>query len=197
MERPDYIPISYLNALEYCPRRFYYEFALGEMEVNVHVLEGILRHERSHSAGTEREGDEITMRRVYVYSESLSLAGFVDVVEVKDGQIYPVEYKKGRMGRWLNDHIQLCAQALCLEERTGQGIDYGYIFYFGSRRREQVDFTPELRAKTLASIERAFAILEQGVLPPPLERMAKCRDCSLEPICLPREVRCLNQEGGG
>lgn len=213
INQPDYLPISMLNQLEYCQRRFWLMFVQGEMEVNAPVFEGILQHERAHTAGMERAGEEVTLRRVYVYSESLRLVGFVDLVEIKGlkpsshistdslstkqgevlkrSEIYPVEYKRGRMGKWLNDHIQLCAQAMCLEERTGKDISHGFIFYFGSRRREKVDFTPELRAKTQASIKRAFALLEEGKMPPPLENLRKCRDCSLEPVCLPREVRKL------
>jgi CRISPR-associated exonuclease Cas4 len=192
----DYLPISMLNQLEYCERRFYLMHVLGEMEVNAHVLEGSLRHENAHTPGRESE-DGLTMRRkVYVWSDELQIAGYTDVVEERsspDGrtEILPVEYKKGRMGKWLNDHIQLCAQALCLMERTGAVIPKGYIFYFGSRRREEVAFTPELRQRTAQSIARAHELTRTRVLPAPLENYNKCRDCSLEPICLPREVRQL------
>lgn len=192
-EIPDYIPISYLNALEYCPRRFYYEFALGEMIVNEHVLEGSLRHETVDAGGIRNEDGTLRQRRVYVYSERLRLVGFADLVEWTEGEWRPVEYKKGRMGKWLNDHVQLCAQALCLEERIGEPIDRGFVFYFGSRRREEVEFTPALRQRTESAIERAYALLAAGRLPDPIEEWRKCKDCSLEPLCLPREVRTLNR----
>jgi len=192
---PDFLPISYLNALEYCPRRFYYECALGEMLVNEHVLEGKLLHEGSDLGRTTVEDGKLTLRRVYLYSERLRISGFADVVEhdLASGTYTPVEYKKGRLGHWLNDHIQLCAQALCLEERTGRPVPRGYLFAFGSMRRGEVVFSPELRARTEAAIAQAFALLRAGVLPPPLPAAldAKCRDCSLEPLCLPREVRQL------
>jgi len=96
------------------------------------------------------------------------------------------------MGRWLNDHIQLCAQALCLEERSGRPVQRGFVFYFGSRRREAVVFTEALRARTVAAIARARQLMS-GPLPPPITRYAKCRDCSLGPICLPREVQHLSR----
>lgn len=189
-----------LNQLEYCERRFYLMHVMGEMEVNAHVLEGTFRHEQAHTAGTSREGGTLVHRRVYVWSDALRIAGFADVVEQdstlppgKGGELVPVEYKKGRMGRWLNDHIQLCAQALCIAERTGGVVNKGYIFYFGSRRREEVEFTPELRQRTAQSIERAHQIVAAHHLPPPLENYNKCRDCSLEPVCLPREVRLLSR----
>jgi CRISPR-associated exonuclease Cas4 len=131
---------------------------------------------------------------VYVWSDRLRVAGLADFIEERDDRLQPVEHKRGRMGKWLNDHIQLCAQAMCLEERTGQPIEGGQIFYWGNRRREDVVFTPELRARTEASVRRAFALLEAGQRPLPTQKRAKCRDCSLEPICLPQEVRRLMRE---
>jgi CRISPR-associated exonuclease Cas4 len=72
-------------------------------------------------------------------------------------------------------------------------VPKGYVFYFGSRRREEVIFTPELQARTLQAIQYARQLIAQGKPPPPLENYAKCRDCSLEPICLPREMRKLKE----
>jgi CRISPR-associated exonuclease Cas4 len=233
---PDYLPISMLNQIEYCERRFWLMYVCAEMEANAPLLEGALQHERVHSAGSEHDGQVLTYRRVYIWSDRLRIAGFADLVEVGAVREPPpatqerpagtvrepppaahahavgavrepppagalgeiplrvVEYKHGRMGRWLNDHIQLCAQAMCIEERTGRQIAQGEIFYWGSRRRLQVALTPELRAQTEAAAARAFALLRAGQMPPPLERRAKCRDCSLEGICLPREVKMLAGE---
>jgi len=194
MTTDDYLPISMLNQLEYCERRFWLMYVQGEMEVNAPVLEGVQQHERAHDGGLERDGEMTIHRRVYVWSERLRLAGFADVVEEQAGELTPVEYKHGRMGRWLNDHVQLCAQALCLEERTGQPVRQGAIFYWGSRRRVAVEFTPELRAHTEAAVARACELLEAGRIPLPLDRRAKCHDCSLEGTCLPREVLLLSNE---
>jgi len=199
---PETIALSYLNALEYCPRRFYYEFVEGDMLINEFVLAGTLLHEQADQPGrtTTAEG-ETQINHLYLASEKLRLTGFADVVEEQDGQFIPVEYKHGRQGKWLNDHVQLCAQALCLEERQPEKppIAYGFVFYFGSRRRVRVDFTPELRARTEALIQRAFEIAVQNIPPPPLEgKMAgRCRDCSLAPLCLPEEVKQLNSGKGG
>lgn len=207
------LSISYLNALEYCPRRFYYECALSEFLDNAHVVEGTMRHGRSDSGRTTSEDGVTTHRRVWVWSERLRLSGFADVVEVQEvqevqeGRLLPIEYKKGRMGEWLNDHVQLCAQALCLEEMLGCDIGHGYVFYFGSARREEVLFTDELRRHTEEAIELAFSLLARGVLPAPLVGKEskrgqlpalhpKCKDCSLEPLCLPREVVALGKPGG-
>jgi len=199
MDQSDYLPLSMLNQLEYCERRFYLMHVQGEMEINAVVLEGTQQHERAHSAGASTKGDAssglttTTHRRVYVWSDRLRIAGYADVVEelAAHSALCPVEYKRGKMGRWLNDHVQLCAQAMCLEERTGTTIQQGYIFYFGSRRREPVEFTPELRARTEAAVQRAFAIVTSGVMPVPTDKRQKCHDCSLEPVCLPQEVEVL------
>lgn len=194
MDQPDYLPISMLNQLEYCQRRFWLMYVHSEMVENAPVLEGIQQHERTHAGGVERDGTNTIYRRVYLWSDRLRVAGFADVVEEQEGKLVPVEYKHGRMGRWLNDHIQLCAQAICLEERTEQPVQRGEIFYWRSRRRVTVDITPELRARTEAAVARAFALLAAGQMPPPLDHRAKCRDCSLEGICLPREVLLLLEE---
>ncbi len=193
------LSLSHLNALEYCPRRFYYECVLSEFVDNAHTIEGTMRHETSDSGRTTTEDGITIRRRVWIGSKRLKLSGFADVVEESGEQLTPIEYKKGKMGEWLNDHVQLCAQALCLEEMLHCTIPHGYIFYVESARREEVPFTEALRERTEATVHVAFTLLTQGKLPPPLPGKytkrstlpamhSKCKDCSLEPICLPREV---------
>ncbi len=198
---PETIGLSYLNAVEYCPRRFHYEFVQGDMLKNEFVLEGTLLHQRADEPGQHitQEG-EIQINHLYLYSETLRLSGFADLVEEEHGILIPVEYKHGKEGKWLNDHVQLCAQAMCLEERLSEHptIPYGYIFYFGSRKRVQIHFTPDLRAKTQAAIDLAFHVAGLESPPPPLDGKlaARCRDCSLQSICLPDEVRMLAPRKG-
>lgn len=193
---PESVSISALNALEYCPRRFYYQFVQGESVVNDYVLEGTLAHQRVHHEGvrTTAEG-EMHTTRLYLYSETLRVSGFADVVEEQDGKLIPVEYKHGKQGQWLNDAVQLCAQALCLEERQpdNASIPYGYIFYVSSRRRVQVNLTGELRERTRAAIAQAFQVAALSSPPPPLtgKLTARCPHCSLLPLCLPDEVNVL------
>src|SRR5947207_1267454 len=111
---PSYIPISHLNAYAYCPRRFYYEFTLGEMVVNEHVLEGQQLHERVDQFGSTTRGEKLQLRHIHLCAPKLGLIGYCDLVEVEGGasdlataaaeqKIYPVEYKKGKMGKWLSD----------------------------------------------------------------------------------------------
>ncbi|MEO9060276.1 MAG: CRISPR-associated protein Cas4 [Ktedonobacteraceae bacterium] len=193
------IPISSLNALEYCPRKFYYQFVQGETLINEFVLEGTLAHQWVDQPGTHLTTEGVKqITRLYLYSETLHLSGFADIVEEHSGVLVPVEYKHGQQGPWLNDQIQLCAQALCLEERQpGKPlIAYGYIFYVGSQRRIQVRFTPQLRAKTGAAIARALQVATLETPPPPLSgtMAARCPNCSLLPLCLPEEVQLLQSK---
>src|SRR5260370_14267339 len=110
ISRIDTIPISALNALEYCPRSFYYQVVQGETLANEFVLEGQLAHQRVHQAGTRVTAEGvIETTRLYLSSETLHLSGFADVVEERAGVVIPVEYKHGYQGNWLNEQIQLCA----------------------------------------------------------------------------------------
>src|SRR5215467_10242307 len=94
----DVLSISYLNALEYCPRRFYYECVLSEFLVNAHIVEGITRHERSDSGHSTTADGITTLRHIWIWSDQLRLSGFADVIEEEDGHLTPIEYKKGKMG---------------------------------------------------------------------------------------------------
>jgi len=191
IEQPDSIPLSYLNQFVYCPRRFWLMFVCGEMEVNAAVLDGSYRHQNAHTSGSERYAEGRLYRSVYVWSEALRVAGIADIVQQENDQIIPLEHKRGRMGKWQSDHVQLCAQAICLEERIGQPVLHGEIFYWTNRRRENISFTDELRQATFRAATEAYALLESNRIPDPIRHPAKCRDCSLQPICLPEEVLML------
>lgn len=193
-EAPDYLPISYLNQFIYCPRRFWLMYSESEMEINAPVLEGQLRHRNADQPGVQHDDLGRAMRSVHVWSETLRIAGIADFVEEKNGVLLPLEHKRGKMGQWLNDHVQLCAQAMCLEERTGIRIDQGEIFYWSNRRRERVSIDETLRDHTRATIQAVIDLLAAGRMPIPINHPGKCRDCSLEPICLPRETLQLLKE---
>ncbi|BAT54667.1 CRISPR-associated protein Cas4 [Nostoc sp. NIES-3756] len=186
----DYLPLAYLNAWEYCPRRFYLEYVLGEMEDNEHIILGRHIHRNVNEETTFQEGETLVHQQQWVWSDRLKVAGIIDAVEECDGQLVPVEYKKGKMAQHLNDHFQLCAAALCLEERTGRSISYGEIFYHANRRRQTVALTPQLRQMT----EQAIALAQLAAyktMPTPIDNKKKCQSCSLKEICLPFEVQQL------
>lgn len=194
METPDYLPLSFLNQIVFCPRRFWLMYCQSEMEINAPVLEGQIRHQKAHQPGRQTDEKGRALRSVHVWSDTLRIAGIADFVEERNGVLIPLEHKRGRMGKWLSDHVQLCAQAMCLEERTGVSVPHGEIFYWANRRREQVQFDDGLRERTIQAIYHAFALLETHRMPLPIENAAKCRDCSLEPICLPKETLQLLKE---
>lgn len=195
-----YLPVSYLNHLIYCPRRFWYMYVQGEIEVNAPMLEGSYQHQtRADRPGmeTDERGRSIH-RRLWVWSERLGIAGFADFVEGDGDSFRPVEYKHGKKGQWDNDDVQLCAQALCLEEMTGQMISQGEIFYWRSRRRITVSFDDGLRQMTEGAVRQARQLIRANGIPLPIAERQKCRYCSIQPICLPDEVeklRIMDYEG--
>ena len=192
LETPDYLPISYLNQYVYCPRRFWLMFVYAEIDINAVMLDGIHKHQHSHTPGADWHPDGRMYRALWVWSEPFRIAGVADFVQADDdGALIPIEHKRGRMGKWASDHQQLCAQALCLEERTGQHVHQGELFYWSNRRREVVELSESLREKTAQTIATIFDLLETGHIPDPLEHQAKCRDCSMKAICLPKEVKRL------
>lgn len=201
MSENNFLPIATLNKLVYCPRRFHLMYVQGELAINAPMLEGSLQHERANTPGHEQDDRGRTAhRRIWVWHDDLNIAGFADFVEeaterkskiVNRKSLIPVEYKHGRKGKWDNDQVQLCAQALCLEQMTGQSIPKGEIFYWRSRRRISVPFDQPLRDLTLATITHAHQLRAQHTIPPPTTEKHKCKHCSLEPICLPNEVRRL------
>jgi len=210
-EEPEYLPISYMNAYAYCQRRFYYEFTLGEMVINEHVFEGQQLHERVDLPGSNTRDEKIQFRHVYLCAPKLGLIGYSDLLEAqgavtdlatlaRERRLYPVEYKKGKSGKWVSDHTQLCAQALALEEVleiTAGSIQHGYIFYIGSARRDEVILDEALRSRTLTMITEARRVATLRYPPDPITNWRKCRDCSLEPICLPREVLTIHTKKTG
>lgn len=186
----DYLPLAYLNAWEYCPRRFYFEYVLGEFQTNEHIVLGNHLHRNINEEGVIQEGGTLIHQQQWVWSDRLQVSGIIDAVEECGTQLIPIEYKKGRMGNHLSDHFQLCAAGLCLEERTGRHITHGEIFYHANRRRQQVLFTSELRQATEAAIASALAAVTLP-MPAPIDHPRKCKACSLQGICLPVEINQL------
>jgi CRISPR-associated exonuclease Cas4 len=188
----DFISISSLNHYDYCPKRAWYIFVTGEFVENAHTVEGTLLHERSDSAERTVRGDLIQTRTVYLYSTTYGLTGIADIIEEKAGEIYPVEYKKGQRGEWKNDQLQLCAQALCLEEmiQLPQPIAHGFLYYAATGQRKEISLSDDLRAYTLNTINAVRTLIETQARPE-VSYNPRCRGCSLYPLCLPKEVEKL------
>ena len=185
----DFQPIAALNDLLFCERRCALHRIEQVWEDNVATLEGTLRHRRADAGKLEHTADGRVARAVLLRCQRLRLVGKADVVEFHrqvDGSEtpFPVEYKRGRRRKWDNDDVQLCAQALCLEEMLHVAVPAGAIFHIQSKRRREVAFTPALRAQTEDAARRLHALVERGVTPPPVSQ-PRCRGCSLHDLCLP------------
>ncbi|MBE2258932.1 MAG: CRISPR-associated protein Cas4 [Candidatus Accumulibacter sp.] len=187
-ETSEPIPVSAIQHWCYCPRQCLLIHAEQAFAENVHTMRGQAVHERVDQAGVETRAGVRTARAVPLWSDRLGLVGKADVVEfLADGTPYPVEYKHGRKGRaakGVHDHLQLAAQALCLEEMTGKGVAVGAIYHATSHRRREVTIGSVLRtqvAETVVAIRQALAA---GTLPPPVND-ERCRECSLIDLCQP------------
>ena len=179
----DALPISGLQHLAFCPR----QWALIHLEQawveNLRTAEGRLLHERADLPGESRRATVRTVRGMWLRSERLGLTGRADVVEFRP-EPYPVEYKRGKSKPSDCDTVQLCAQALCLEEMLKVPIERGAIFYGNPRRRLEVDFTPELRARTEGLAATMHRLYRSGETPAAVPG-PYCRNCSLVDVCLP------------
>jgi CRISPR-associated exonuclease Cas4 len=184
MDEP--ILLSALNQYAYCPRRCYLIHAEGEFEDNIHTQRGSAEHERvDEEASRSLEAGGRVEYALPIWSEQLGLIGKCDVVEFHgDGTIYPVEYKHGKRRKWLNDDLQLTAQAMCLEEMLGKPVPRGAIYHASSKRRREVEFTAALRKHVEETVIVIRALLASGQIPPPVND-ARCRECSLKDICQP------------
>lgn len=180
------IPLSALNHYAYCPRRCGLIHMEGEFTGNIHTARGTAEHERVDRAAyeTKQSGARVEYA-LPVWSDRVGLIGKCDVVEFwPDGTVYPVEYKHGARKKWLNDDLQLAAQALCLEDMLGRPVTHGAIYHATSRRRREVAVTAELRHLVEETTTAIRAMLVSGRLPPPVND-ARCRECSLIEICQP------------
>ena len=181
----DYISIAALNQYNYCPHRCWRMFCAGEFVDNQYTIEGTSLHDRVHTLGDSHREETWQVRAIWLKSERHGLIGKADLIEEQDGRIYPVEYKRSAKGDFANDELQVCAQALCLEEMTGQHIACGYVYYCQSHQRQSVELTPELRNLTIGSIASVRQLLGTGKMPKPIYT-SRCQGCSLQSQCLPK-----------
>jgi CRISPR-associated protein Cas1 len=208
----DLIPVRALNQVTYCPRLYYLEYVEAVMPINEHVEDGLFQHRRVDDPDlqhrTRKEGDALHTRSVQISSERLGITGKLDLLEEKNGTVYPVEYKRGSgppggnglPAYWDNDAVQVCAQGLLLEEEFGAPVPRGILYYIGSKSRVEVPLDDELRTKTLQAIRTIWELSDRETPPEPLppELRHRCFGCSLATVCQPEEtLYCLNAFGAG
>lgn len=186
----DYLPLSALQHIAYCPRQFALIHVEQVWAENRHTAEGRVLHERVDSSEAEQRGSVRFERSVLIRSDKYQLTGKMDLLEIHDKtRFVPVEYKRGKpkKGNW--DKVQVCAQALCLEELRGIYIEEGALWYWQIRQRIAVPLTDALRGETRQAIEQAHYLVENGITPAPTEQKSRCRSCSLKDICQPERFR--------
>jgi CRISP-associated protein Cas1 len=203
-ELPDYLPARMVNEFVYCPRLFFYEWVEGVFRESADTIEGAVQHKRVDREGGSLpapaeidEGDRIHSRSVTLSSERLRVIAKMDLIEVRDGVVTPVDYKHGRpkeekqgLELWPTDRVQLALQGMILREH-GYECPEGVVYYTTTKQRVRVEFDEVLIRQTKDAVERAWKLAGFDPIPPPLEDSPKCVGCSLAPICLPDEVNSL------
>lgn len=189
----DLIQLSALQHFMYCKRQcalIHIEQLWGE---NLFTAEGRIMHDKVDTADRESRGSVRIEYGVPMRSLGLGLIGKADVVEfhkMDDEKWipFPVEYKRGKPKIDDCDKVQLCAQAICLEEMLKVEITYGALFYGQTRRREEVVFTEKLRHETEDAAKKVHELIESQITPKP-EYSKKCKKCSLYELCMPKASR--------
>jgi len=181
--------LSALQHLAFCPRQWALIHLEGCWEENMLTAEGKILHDRAHEGEEEMRGDCRIVRGLRLHSFRLGLSGMADVVEFyregDDWRPYPVEYKHGRPKLEPCDEIQLCAQALCLEEMLNRPVEKGAIYYGKPRRRKEIVFGDELRNQTESFCTKLHQMSAAGKTPA-AEYRKECEGCSLLVRCLPK-----------
>lgn len=179
------VPISAIEHFEYCPRQCALIHVDGIWADNPHTVRGARAHRRTDDPTKSRkERSKQVLRAVPLWSEQYGLSGRADVVEIgEEGAVLPVEHKSG-VRHGITADLQVCAQAICLEEMLGTSISEAAIWYGGPRRRFRVDLTSELRRRTVYTIGAIRQQLVGGILPH-APNDSRCSQCQLRHHCLP------------
>ena len=208
MNPDEYLAISGIQHFCFCRRQWALIHLEEQWDENLRTAEGRLEHERCHDASLrEKRGDLLTVRGMWVVSHRLRLFGVCDVVEFRadpegvplQGQEglwlpMPVEYKHGAPKENDADRLQLCAQAMALEEMLVCTVPKGSLYYAETRRRQVVELTPELRQKTQEMAHEMNGYFSRGYTPK-VKPGKHCNACSLKEVCLP--VICRRSDAAG
>lgn len=198
----DYLQLSGLQHFAFCRRQWALIHVENQWAENLRTVEGSLMHEKAHdSSFRESRGDAVILRGVNIHSPSLGISGQCDVLEYHKGdtgislsgkaglwQPYPVEYKRGSPKENSADRLQLCAQAMCLEEMLCCDINEGALFYGETHRREIVEFSAEMRKTVREYLAEMHDYAERGHTPK-VKPTKSCNACSLKELCLPKLLR--------
>jgi len=190
------IPLSALQHFLFCPKQCALIHNEQVWAENRFTAEGQVLHQKANQGPDELRPGIRILRALPVSSEKYLLSGICDIVEARFSgkrcarqnlqSLTPLEYKRGKPKSHRADEVQVCAQALCLEEMFQIRIDRGCIFYGEKRRRTEVPLDPELRALTCNIIEKTHALFQSGTTPQADYNKARCANCSLLSLCMPK-----------
>lgn len=184
------LPLSALQHWLYCPRQcglIHLEQVWAE---NKFTAEGQVMHHKAHEGADESKGGVRITRSISVRSFLLGISGQCDIVEFHaDGRVRPVEYKRGKPKSHRADEVQLCAQAICLEEMLGATISTGSLFYGENRRRTVVEFAPDLRQLVMETAKALHEMIDSRQTPLAEYEARRCDACSLIELCQPKAMR--------
>ena len=201
-QEEDFLQLSGLQHFKFCRRQWALIHIENQWAENLRTVDGAILHQNAHNgAFTESRGDLLIARDMRVFSRTLGVSGACDVLEFHRGsagiplreregmwQPYPVEYKRGAPKEHTADELQLCGQAMCLEEMLCCDIPQGALYYGEIRRRSEVTFTPELRQEVRALLAEMHSLYAQGKTPK-VKPTNACGACSLKELCLPKLMR--------
>ena len=202
VDESEYLQLSGLQHFTFCRRQWALIHIEQQWAENYRTVDGSLMHEKAHDGmSTESRGDLYIVRGLRITSANLGVSGECDVVEFHRGSVgipidgktglwqpYPVEYKRGEPKAGSCDELQLCGQAMCLEEMLCCSIPEGALFYGQTRRRQTVIFTDELRTQVKDSLEEMHQLYRRGHTPC-VKPSKSCNACSLKELCLPALCR--------
>ena len=191
--------ISGIQHFAFCRRQWALIHLECQWQENLRTVEGNIIHEHCHDESfTEKRGDLLISRGMRIFSAEMGVRGQCDVVEFHQGkqgaylhgreglwQAVPIEYKRGQPKEDEVDILQLCAQALCLEEMLCCEVKKGYLFYDEIHRRDEILFTDELRQRVKDMFQEMHAAYQRGTTPK-TKPTKRCQACSLKEVCLPK-----------
>ncbi len=201
----DFLNISGIQHFSFCRRQWALIHIENQWEENAKTMEGIIMHEKAHDYNVSEKRNNIIIKRgLKVFSANLGVSGDCDVVEFhkskngislcgEDGvwEPIPIEYKKGSPKSTNMDELQLCLEAMCLEEMLCCTIGKGYLYYGETKRRVEVDFCEELRNQVKANLKEMHLLYSKKHTPK-AKQTNLCKNCSLNELCLPKLQKTKN-----
>ncbi|MDD7474215.1 MAG: CRISPR-associated protein Cas4 [Bdellovibrionota bacterium] len=194
----DYLQLSGIQHFMFCPRQWGLIHIENQWAENYLTITGEQLHERVHSQNVEKRKDTVITRAMYIFSRSLEISGQCDVVEFHedsnginingmDGKWIPIpiEYKRGKGDSIEADKLQLCAEAMCLEEMLVCNINKGFIYYGQPKKRTEVIFNDDLKNSVVNNFKLMHEYFKRGFTPKPKKRIS-CNSCSIKDLCLPK-----------